>query len=92
MYSISGLRHEAKIFSETLDGVEGEDETEEMDIGSLEEVRELRPDMSEGMGDWAAEPADPKLESKDTSEPAEDWEKVREARLLDIAGDSPVRE
>ena len=77
---------------ETLAGDEGEDDTEDIDIGSLEDVRELRPDMSDGMGDWAADPADPKLESKDTSEPAEDCDSVREARLFDIAGDSPVRE
>ena len=70
---------------------EGEEEevTEDIDIGSLE-VRELLPDMSEGMGDWVQDPDDPKLESKDTSEP-ELWEYVSEARLLDIKGDDAVR-
>ena len=48
---------------------EGEEEvTDDIDIGSLE-VRELLPDMSEGMGDWVQDPDDPKLESKETSEP-----------------------
>ena len=79
---------------DTLD--EGDDEdTEDIDIGSLEDVSDERPDISEGMGDWAQEPADPKLESNDTSDP-ELWDNVREARLLEIAGDdvwsNPERE
>ena len=97
MYSISGLKHEAKIFSDTLEGDDDEEEvTDDIDIGSLDEVRELRPDMSEGIGDWAADPADPKLESKLTSEDADDWESVSDERLWEMAGDdpgdSPVRE
>ena len=78
---------------ETLEGweeVEEEGEVEEMERGS-EEVREDRPDMSEGEGD--PNPADPKLESKETSEP-EEWEKVREEREWEIGEvvDNPVRE
>ena len=48
---------------------DGEEElTEDIDRGSLD-VRELLPDMSDGSGDWVQDPADPKLESKETSEP-----------------------
>ena len=51
MYSISGLIQEANILMDTLEE-DGEEEevTDDIEIGSLE-VRELRPDMSEGMGD-----------------------------------------
>ena len=90
---MSGLRQEAKILRETLEGwevVEEEGEVEEMERGS-EEVREERPDMSEGEGD--PNPADPKLESKETSEP-EEWEKVREEREWEMGEvvDNPVLE
>lgn len=74
---------------DTLEEEAEEDETEDIDIGSLE-VRELLPDMSRGSGDWVQDPADPKLESKETSEP-ELWDRVSEARLLDIKGEEAVR-
>ena len=59
----------------------------ERESGFLEEVREERPDMSEGEGE--PRPAEPKLESKETSEP-EDWEKEREWEMGEVA--RPVRE
>ena len=78
---------------ETLDGCEEDEEgeVEERESGS-EEVREERPDISEGEGD--PNPADPKLESKETSEPEEDWEKVREEREWEMGEvvDNPVRD
>ena len=88
MYSISGLRHEAKILRETLEGCD--EEEEERESGS-EEVREERPDMSDGEGD--PNPADPKLESNETSEP-DDCEKVREEREWEMGEvvDNPVRD
>ena len=87
--------------SETLAEAAGEEaeDTELRDRGSLAEVREDRPDISppphEGTGDCAAEPAEPKLESKLTSEPeaeaeeaAECWERVRLARLCEAVPSS----
>ena len=85
--------------SETLAEAAGEEaeDTELRDMGSLPEVREDRPDISHelGIGDCAAEPADPKLESKLTSDPeaeaaeaAECWERVRLARLCEAVPSS----
>ena len=50
-------------------------------MGGSEEVREDLPDMWEGEGE--PKPVEPKLESKDTSEP-EVWESEREDRELEM--------
>ena len=77
---------------DTRDGGWPEFTEEDIDTGSLEEVNELRLDMSNGIGDWAQEPPEePKLESNDTSEPELLWENVSEARLFEIVGELEFR-
>ena len=68
---------------ETLVGVD--EDTDDRDNGSLE-VRDDLPDISEGIGDWAHEPPEPKLESNETSDP-ELWDSVNDDKLCDMAGD-----
>jgi len=46
-----------------------DEDTDDIDIGSLVEVNDDLPDISDGIGDCVNEPPDPKLESNDTSEP-----------------------
>ena len=81
---MSGRRHEANILIEIALG----DDTEDSDRGSLEVNEERAETLSLDCSGEQGTPEDPKLASKDISDP-ELWDGVKDARLSEnLLGDT----